>query len=265
MATKKKAKPKKAKAKKPKPKPKRKSPTLKSQSSSRAPRGFKRVERALPRNIEAMQTTAANQQRYSLQGAARLMDESGQYNTSVHVHKNRDGTVDGELRVFNIRRRYKINDVLIDLAEAIYGTPSNPSEFRLPEGHWVSLGGLTDWGGSKVDWEEAYQRAKKKGATDSEARQIASAASSPLPRYRGLDRVALYPQRAIELPAQVFRAQQGLLGEEQRDAVTGRKLGRKHRTKPQEILLRVYWNPWNITPANVGGRGGTKRRRRSSN
>lgn len=268
MAAKRKPKPKLKLKPKPKPKPKSKSkpkPRKVTPKSQQAPKGFTRIGRALPRNIATVQAVAAAQQRYSLQGAARLLDEDGNFNTAVHVHSNRDGTVDGELRIFNIRRGYKINDVLIDLSQAIYGTPHNPSEFRLPEGHWVSMGGLTDWGGNREDWEAAFERAKKRGATDSEARQIASAASSPLPRYRGLDRVALHPQRAVELPAQIFRAQQGLLGEEHRDKATGRKLGRRHRTKPQEVLLRVYWNPWGVTPANIGGRGGTKRRRRSSN
>lgn len=239
-----------------KPKASRKKPSI--------PQGFKRVPRALPKNAATMQRVAAEQQRHALLGAARMLDKEGNFSTAVHVHQNRDGTVDGELRAFNIKRGYKINDVLTDISVALYGTPHEPSEFRLPEGHWISVGGLTDWGGSKEDWQAAYDRAKSRGATDSEARQIASAASSPLPRYRGLDRVALYPQRSVELPAQIFRAQQGLLGEAHRDQV-GRKRGRKHKTKPIEVLVRVYWNPWGVTPANIGGRGGTKRRRRSSN
>lgn len=226
------------------------------------PKGFTKLTRALPKNIETIQRVAAEQQRFSLQGAARELDKIGKYSTAVHVHRNRDGTVDGELRVFGIRRGYRINDVLTDLSEVLYGSPRDPSDFKLPAGHWVSVGGLTDWGGSSADWETAYEKAKSRGASESEARQIASAASSPLPRYRGLDRVALYPQRTEEFPAQVFRAQQGLLGEEHRDK-SGRRLGRRHKTKPTEVLVRVYWNPWNVTPASIGGRGGTKRKRRS--
>ncbi len=237
-------------------------PTLKSRKpSTKIPKGFKKVPRKplgpLPDNIDTIQSIAAAQQRHSLMGAARELDRERRVTTAVHVHKNRDGTVDGELRVSNIKRGYKIVDLLTDISVALHGGPPDYSEWKLPEnaGHWVSVGGLTDWGGTKDDWQANYDAGKKRGLTDAEARQVANAASSPLPRYRGQSRVALYPQRVVDLPANIFRAQQGLLGEAQRDKTTGKALGRGQKTKPTEILIRVYWNPWNVSPKNVGGRG----------
>lgn len=124
----------------------------------------------------------------------------------------------------------------------MHGTTNEPSEWRLSKGHWVSIGGLTDWGGTKEDWLGAYAAAKTRGMSDGEARAHADKGASPLPRYRGQSRVALYPQRAEDMPAQIFRAQQGMLGEQHRDRQSGRLLGRGGKSKPTEILVRVYWN-----------------------
>lgn len=226
--------------------------------------GFKRLEptRVLPPDIDAIQRVAADQQRHSLRGAARQLDTIGKFSTSVTVHANRDGTVDGELRIFDIKKGFTVNRLLTEVAKVLHGDIENPSEFRLPEGHWYSVGALTDWGGDKEDWEATYQAALKRGSTVAEARNIASAASSALPRYRGQDRVALYPQRSEDLPAQIFRAQQGMLGEALRDA-TGKALGRGRKTKPNELLIRAFWNPWDRSPApSARGKRGKKKKKR---
>lgn len=241
-----------------------KPPTLKSRS---APKGFKRVGPAprghIPRDIDALQEIAAAQQRYSLMGAARELDREGRVTTAVHVHKNRDGTVDGELRISNIRRGYKIDDLILDISTALHGQPPDYSEWKLPEnaGHWISPGALTDWGRSGADWQSIYDKAKSKGATDAEAREEANAGTSPLPRYRGKDRVALHAMPSADLPALMFRARQGILGEAKR-ALDGRKIGRGDRSKPTDILMRLYWNPWGISPGSVGGRGHKRKKRR---
>jgi hypothetical protein len=203
-------------------------------------------------------------------GAARELDREGKVTTAVHVHKNRDGTVDGELRISNIRRGYKIDDLVLDISVALHGEPPKKkgepwgdSEWKLPEnaGHWISPGALTDWGRTGGDWQNIYDKAKERGATDAEARERANAGTSPLPRYRGKDRVALHAMPSKELPALLFRALSGMLGEAKRSA-EGKKLGRGDRSKPTDLLIRVYWNPWGTSPGSVGGRGHKRKKRR---
>lgn len=238
------------KRKKPAPKPKRVPKKTPKGGAPRkgAPRGFKRVSESLPKNIEQLQATAAAQQRHSLTGAARMLDREGKVTTHVHVHRNRDGTVDGELRIGNIKRGYRITDLLTDVNIALGGDPTNPVDWALPGHHWISTGGLTDWGGSMSEWKAEYDRHRRAGKSEAEARELASKASSPLPRYRGQSRVAVYPQRVQDrssrtsnVTANILRAQEGFLGETFRDS-RGRLRGRKNKSKPTEILIRVYWN-----------------------
>lgn len=248
-------------------KPPKAASTLKSRSG---PKGFKRVtplprelRGVLPPNIAALQEIAAEQQRHSLMGVARELDHEGRVTTAVHVHKNRDGTVDGELRISNIRRGYKIDDLIVDVSTIWHGQPPDYSEWKLPEnaGHWISPGALTDWGRTGADWQTVYDKAKDRGATDAEARERANAATSPLPRYRGKDRVALHAMLSRDLPALMFRARQGMLGEAKR-ALDGTMIGRGDRSKPTDLLFRVYWNPWGASPGSVGGRGHKRKKRR---
>lgn len=231
-------------------KPKKGKPTPKSKSGGRSkgiPRGFKKVVKKLTKKDIKRQAKAAEDMRNSLRGVAFLLDLDGNSHSSVNVHSNKDGTVDGELRLSDIKRGYKINDLLTDVSEYLHGTPQKPSEFRLPPDHWVSTGALTDWGGTKADWMKEYNRHRKRGLSDDEARYLANAATSPLPRYRGQARFALFPQRSIDVPTNIFRAQQSYLGEAFRDQY-GRLRGRGDKSKPSEILIRVYWNPWNKRP-----------------
>jgi hypothetical protein len=214
---------------------------------------FKKLKMTLPPNAKGLQDIAIAQQRYSLQGVAKAMEREGKVSASVQVHRNKNGTVSGELRLFNIQKGYTINDLLTDLSMIMHADLDGPSEFRLPDdaGHWISVGALADWGGTKEDWQGVYENAIRRGNTEKEARILATATIGSLPRYRGKSRVSLYPQRSELLPVNIFRAQQGPLGERSTDRVTGRKFGRGNKRKPSEILLRTYWNPWDRSPANV--------------
>lgn len=223
---------------------------------TKIPAGFRKVTRTtpvstLPANIAMLQSIAAAQQRRSLAGAAHDLEREGKCSVAYRVHANKDGTVDGEIRMFNLKRGYTVNEATTDLGLAIHGTPEEPSEWKLPEGHWFSAGALTDWGGTKEDWLALYEQAKTDGHTDAEARALANAGTSPQPRYKGLSLVMLYPQRIEQVPANIFRAQQGMLGEAHMTP-EGKKLGRGRKSKPQAILARFYWNPWGVRPNRQG-------------
>lgn len=219
----------------------------KAKGARGAPRGFKRVRPKVTKKDLKRAEKAAEQQRFALNGVGDALALGGKVSVSVHVHKNRDATVDGELRLSNIKRGYRINDLLTDISIFMHGDPKHPSEFKLPPDHWISTGALTDWGGTKADWDAEYKRHLKRGKTEDEARYLANAAASPLPRYRGQARFALFPQRADRLPENLFRAQQSYLGEEARDK-QGHIFGRGKRSKPTEILIRTHWNPQNRRP-----------------
>lgn len=226
-------------------KPKKPNPRIRSSAS--APKGFKRVVPKVTKKDLKRAEKATEQQRFSLNGVADGLSTDGKVTTAVSVHMNKDATVDGELRVFNIHRGYRINDLLTDISSLMHGGPREPSPFRLPPDHWVSTGALVDWGGTKADWDAEYKRHRRRGLTGDEARYLANAATSPLPRYKGHGRFALFPQRADRLPENIFRAQQSYLGERFRDR-RGKLGGRGKRSKPDAILIRVHWNPQNRRP-----------------
>jgi len=187
------------------------------------------------------QQTALAQQRYALRGVATEMSRNHPVEAAVTVSANRDGSVDGELRIFNIRHGYTIHDLLIDLGMYLWGRPAREpdSEYALPADHYVSIGALTDWG-TRENYEEAYARLLKEGFSPEEASAEARKIASPLPRYRGLGRVGMYPVETAgrevsksgnlkNVPTMILNAQR--LFERQ-----------KKRGKPKEILVRAFWN-----------------------
>jgi hypothetical protein len=211
------------------------------------------LEKGISSEVETLQRIAAEQQSYALKGISSAISREGKVEAAVTVHRNRDGTVDGELRVYNIRRGYTIDALLIDLEHLVYGmvdktgTIVEPSEWRLPKGHFLSIGALTDWG-TREEWKEIRDKLIAEGWGPDAAAEEARKRASPLPRYKGLGRVAMYPQRLN--PRRVRRGGKKAKPTKEGGAHIHFKAARERlfhpqegkRHKPQQILIRFYWN-----------------------
>ena len=224
---------------------KRKPPKKRSVSGAgagglRVPKGM--GWKAVPKKKQAKATKAdfkrqelaADRMRFALRGAAAELATDHAVETAVTVHENRDGTIDGEIRIFNIPRALSTKNLLIHMEKSLWDLGKSPH--RLPKEFWISVGALTDWSG-RQDFENDYQRLLKAGYSKEEARKEAQKARSPMPRYKGLDRVGMWPQRASDIHINFISA---------RKEVFGKNLTARH--KPEQMLVRVYWNPWGKRP-----------------
>lgn len=240
----KKAPTKKAPTKKRKP-AKAKAPTKEAPAKKRKPIKAKRKPTKAPSLTPREQSEseiAAAQQRYSLRGMGEEMAAGGRVDYAVSVAKNHDGSVDGELRLFNIKRGYTIEALLIDLNGLLWGSPGREpdSPYALPLGHYISLNFLTDWG-TRETYEEAYDRLLKAGFSPEQAAEEAKKIASPLPRYRGLGRLGMYPTQT----ASGDRTRSGnpkTIQMQMLNAIAVVRRQKNRRTKPQEVLVRAYWN-----------------------
>lgn len=175
------------------------------------------------------QVAAAERLRFSLRGGAAEIAASEGVQASVSVAENRDGTIDGEMRIYSIPRSLSTDRLLLGIEAAMWNLGKSPH--RLSKEFWMSVGGLTDWG-TKQEFEQEFERLLKAGYDKATARHEAQKARSPLPRYKGLGRVAMYPQRADNIHVNMLNARKRLFGPQ---------VHRRH--KPEQILIRVYWNP----------------------
>lgn len=180
------------------------------------------------------QEKASDKLRFSLKGAAAELATEHGVETTVAIHENRDGTIDGELRIFNIPRSVATQKLLIHMETALWDRGQSPH--RLPREFWLSVGGLTDWG-TRQEYEDEYRRLLKAGLDRHHAAEAAKKARSPLPRYKGLGRVGMYPQRATDTHVNFINARKKLFGPQQHK-----------RRRPEQMLVRVYWNPQGKRP-----------------
>lgn len=213
------------------------------------------------RQARELQAFAVESIRTSLRGMAGEVVSSKLGNASATVAANQDGTIDGELRVFDLTRKISVNRILIELERIFWGetrsvevrkrlpsgkyrtasqVKSVPSPWRLPTTRprfWVSVGGLTDWG-TKDQFQRVYDKLIKQGMDEHEAAETARASASPLPRYKGLGRVAAYPQPMAKSAINFLTARKHIFARQMR----------KGRNRPEQILVRIFWDPDDIKP-----------------
>lgn len=161
------------------------------------------------RDVTLLRIAAEQQREAFARTAFNLLHYDDSIGFSYRVVVNKDGSVDGQGRVSDLPRRVSINDLLLDLESDLW---------VIPPGHWPWLAFVGDLEPRKTIREKA------EGAKESKERAYL--------RFKGMSKVAIYPQKPDEKKPYMFVTARGIWG----------RLKAKKRKRPEMILLNLYWS-----------------------
>ena len=176
--------------------------------------------------IETLQRIAADQQKAALTNAGEGITSTDKCKANIRVEKNADGTVDGWLIISEIKHGYTVKTLYLDLERYL----------TIPHLHWLSLGFTV----APRSEEQVEREIKKRVSAGQNPEEALKAEKRKYYRYKGLDRINVYPQSRKSRPD--YKATNFL---------TARRLAerlQKMRGKPQQVIVRLFWNHENRKP-----------------